>query len=150
MSKRYYDDIKIDNERYVIIFHELTGDYLIVKDDYKSISNNTPDFSFIEVKIKDNDRPSHIYIGSETSLENFILEHQKYDTIDNLPEVTQICLDEGFNKLAVIENDIIPTPTGKPGAYIINPNLDIVVDSKEKALEAAKDVIRNWLEASQV
>ena len=151
MSRSYYDDLDFDDDDYAILFHDSEGDFSIITDDYDNLSEeNVPDFTYIEVKTKNSTKPLHIYIGKEGSLEDILFAHQQYDSIDDVSDFTDTCLNEKDNIIVIIENDIIPTPSGKPGAYIMHSDLDIVVDSKEKAVKTAKDIVKNWLETSNI
>jgi len=152
MSRSYYDDIDFDDDDYAILFHDCEGDYSVVTDDYDNLSDdNVPDFTYIEVKTKNSKNPLHIYIGKEGSLEEILFAHQEYDsTIDDVSDFTDTCLNKKDSIIVIIENDVIPTPSGKPGAYIMRADLDIVVDSKEKAVRTAKDIVKNWLETTNI
>ena len=150
MSSCYYDDASLDNERYMIVFYDLIGDAPIVRDDYNNIPDDICDFAYIEVRTKDNETPSRVYIGKETTLENILLQHQKYDCADDLVSIIDSCLEDNCRNLVIIENDIIPTPSGLPGCYKINPELDRIVSSKKEAVETAKNIVKVWLEEVQI
>lgn len=150
MARHYYDDLTLDNERYVIVFHDLTGDSPIIKEDYNNIPDDICDFAYIEVKTKDREQPSRIYIGKETTLESILLEHQNYDCADDIVAIIDSCLEDDCRNLVIIENDIIPTPSGLPGCYKMYPELDRVVGTKKEAVETAKSIIKVWLEETQI